>query len=67
MDTGAKEALQALFALPELPMPGSHGAADQWNLLRFVLEDFNIWNKTGHYTGDYHTALDITRLLDSPM
>ncbi|RKK06589.1 hypothetical protein BFJ65_g18487 [Fusarium oxysporum f. sp. cepae] len=56
-DPDAKEALQALLALSELPGldgPGSHGGAEQWKLLQHVLEDYNIWNKVGFYTGDNH-------------
>nr|CEG03508.1 unnamed protein product [Fusarium acuminatum CS5907] len=55
VDPDAKEALQALSALSELPGldgPGSHGGAEQWKLLQHVLEDYNIWNKVGFYTGE---------------
>jgi hypothetical protein len=63
----AKEALQALLALSELPGldgPGSHGGAEQRKLLQHVLEDYNIWNKVGFYTGDNHGSNDkLCRLL----
>ena len=62
-----KETLQALLALSELPGldgPGSHGGAEQWKLLRHVLEDYNIWHKVGFYTGDNHGSNDkLCRLL----
>ncbi|OBS15926.1 hypothetical protein FPOA_27978 [Fusarium poae] len=61
VDPDAKEALQALLALSELPGldgPGSHGGAEQWKLLQHVLEDYNIWNKVGFYTGDNHGSND---------
>jgi hypothetical protein len=67
VDPDAKEALQALLALSELPGldgPGSHGGAEQWKLLQHVLEDYNIWNKVGFYTGDNHGSNDkLCRLL----
>ncbi|GKU09855.1 unnamed protein product, partial [Fusarium langsethiae] len=67
VDPDAKEALQALLALSELPGldgPGSHGGAEQWKLLQQVLEDYNIWNKVGFYTGDNHGSNDkLCRLL----
>ncbi|EMT69251.1 hypothetical protein FOC4_g10000067 [Fusarium odoratissimum] len=61
VDPDTKEALQALLALSELPGldgPGSHGGAEQWKLLQHVLEDYNIWNKVGFYTGDNHGSND---------
>ncbi|OAQ62549.1 ribonuclease H-like protein [Purpureocillium lilacinum] len=61
VDTDARETLQALLALSELPGidgPGSHGAAEQWKLIQHVLEDYNIWNKIGFYTGDNHGSND---------
>ncbi|KAG7403397.1 hypothetical protein Forpe1208_v016448 [Fusarium oxysporum f. sp. rapae] len=67
VDPESKETLQALLALSELPGldgPGSHGGAEQWKLLRHVLEDYNIWNKIGFYTGDNHGSNDkLCRLL----
>lgn len=67
VDPESKESLQALLALSELPGldgPGSHGGAEQWKLLRHVLEDYNIWNKIGFYTGDSHGSNDkLCRLL----
>ncbi|KAG6980237.1 hypothetical protein FocnCong_v009850 [Fusarium oxysporum f. sp. conglutinans] len=67
VDPDAKEALQALLALSELPGldgPGSHGGAEQWKLLQHVLENYNIWNKVGFYTGDNHGSNDkLCRLL----
>ncbi|KAJ6437949.1 calcium permeable channel [Purpureocillium lavendulum] len=63
----SKETLQALLALSELPDLdglGSHGGAEQSKLLRHVLEDYNIWNKSGFYTGDNHGSNDkLCRLL----
>ncbi|PCD22033.1 hypothetical protein AU210_010943 [Fusarium oxysporum f. sp. radicis-cucumerinum] len=59
VDPDAKEALQALLALSELPGldgPGSHGGAEQWKLLQHVLEDYNIWNKVGFYTDSKEAA-----------
>ncbi|KKO99132.1 hypothetical protein THAR02_08766 [Trichoderma harzianum] len=68
IDPDSKETLQALLALPELPGldgPGGHGGAEQWELLQPVLEDYNIWNKVGFYTGDNHGSNDkLCRLLD---
>ncbi|KAJ6436596.1 hypothetical protein O9K51_10838 [Purpureocillium lavendulum] len=61
VDPEWKETLQALLALSELPGldgPGSHGGPEQWKLLRRVLEDYNIWNKIGLYTGDNHASND---------
>lgn len=67
VDPDSKETLQALLALPELPGldgPGGHGGAEQWKLLQPVLEDYNIWNKVGFYTGDNHGSNDkLCRLL----
>ncbi|ODA78133.1 hypothetical protein RJ55_06737 [Drechmeria coniospora] len=67
VDMDAKETMQALLALSELPGldgPGSHGGAEQWKLLQQVLEDYNIWNKIGFYTGDNHGSNDkLCRLL----
>ncbi|KAF4334808.1 ribonuclease H [Fusarium beomiforme] len=67
VDPDTKEALQALLALSELPGldgPGSHGGAEQCKLLQHVLEDYNIWNKVGFYTGDNHGSNDkLCRLL----
>jgi hypothetical protein len=61
IDPDSKETLQALLALSELPGvegPGSHGGAEQWKLLRRVLEDYDIWQKIGFYTGDNHGSND---------
>ena len=57
-----KETRQALLALSELPGldgPGSHGGAEQWKLLRSVLEDYKIWGKIGYFTGDNHGSNDV--------
>ncbi|KAG8665116.1 uncharacterized protein FPOAC1_013094 [Fusarium poae] len=48
VDPDAKEALQALLALSELPGldgPGSHGGAEQWKLLQHVC--MKSWIKSG--------------------
>lgn len=61
IDSDSRETLQALLALSELPGvdgPGSHGGAEQWKLLRHVLEDFDIWQKIGFFTGDNHGSND---------
>lgn len=61
LDVDTKETLQALLALSELPSldgPGGHGGAEQWKLLRQVLDDYNIWNKIGFFTGDNHGSND---------
>ena len=65
MEADKKETRQALLALSELPgidSPGSHGGAEQWKLLRSVLEDYNIWDKIGYFTGDNHGSNDIKTL-----
>jgi hAT family C-terminal dimerisation region len=71
VDADTKETLQALLALSELPGiegPGSHGGAEQWKLLRLVLEDYDIWQKIGFYTGDNHGSNDILcRFLDEEL
>lgn len=61
VDPETKETLQALLALSELPGldgPGGHGGAEQWKLLQQVLDDYNIWNKLGIFTGDNHGSND---------
>jgi hypothetical protein len=61
VDPDTKETLQALLALLELPgldRPGGHGGAEQWKLLWQVLDDYNIWNKIGFFTGDNHGSND---------
>ena len=62
VEEGTKEIRQALLALPELPGldgPGSHSGAEQWKLLRSVLEDYAIWQRIGYVTGDNHGSNDI--------
>jgi hypothetical protein len=62
VDNDKKETRQALLALSELPGldgPGSHGGAEQWKLLKSVLEDYKIWNKIGYFTGDNHGSNDV--------
>ena len=57
-----KETRQALLALSKLPGidgPGSHGGAEQWKLLQSMLEDYNIWDKIGYFTGDNHGSNDV--------
>ncbi|KAH8704549.1 hypothetical protein GQ44DRAFT_831443 [Phaeosphaeriaceae sp. PMI808] len=39
--------------------PGSHSRAEQWKLLRPVLEGYGIWHKIGYITGDNHGANDV--------
>jgi hypothetical protein len=62
VENNKKETRQALLALSELPGldgPGSHGGAEQWKLLQSVLEDYNIWDKIGYFTGDNHGSNDV--------
>src|SRR5436305_3558643 len=33
--------------------------AEQWKLLQSTLEDYNIWPKTGYFTGDNHGSNDV--------
>jgi hypothetical protein len=62
VDEDTKETCRALLALSQLPGldgPGSHSGAEQWKLLRSVLEDYGIWDKIGYVTGDNHGSNDV--------
>jgi hypothetical protein len=62
VDEDTKEICRALLALSQLPGldgPGSHSGAEQWKLLRPVLEDYGIWDKIGYVTGDNHGSNDV--------